>query len=336
MMDYYEELGIERSATLVEVRHAYRRLMQLVHPDHSGDEATRRLAELQAKRLNAILAVLADPVERERYDRELSFGQTALALAPPPRERLAQAPGWLWLVAGAAVAMAFISVMPRSQRGDQAVEAPPPQASPVPVSKNPPRPATGSYARALPRQWTPPAAAAASGPEAGDISSHAIPTNLAPGLPPEAPPASEASRNDWETPALIAPALAEPPHPPRCSTLAGEWLFVPQPIVHGNGLYPPEYIEMRVTEGAGTVRGKYRARYRISDRAISPEVAFEFQGRASESDARLPWTGPGGTRGEVTLHLVTAGALEVTWVVSQTGGELGLISGTATLVRKME
>jgi hypothetical protein len=84
------------------------------------------------------------------------------------------------------------------------------------------------------------------------------------------------------------------------------------------------------------VSGRYKARYRVTDRAISPNVTFEFEGRAGESDARLPWTGPSGAHGEVTLHLLTTGALEVTWVVSQLGGELGLISGTATLVRKMD
>lgn len=72
-MDHYEELGVERSASVAEIRHAYRRLMQLLHPDHCGDKASRRLAELQTKRLNAILAVLTDPVERERYDRELTL-----------------------------------------------------------------------------------------------------------------------------------------------------------------------------------------------------------------------------------------------------------------------
>jgi hypothetical protein len=138
------------------------------------------------------------------------------------------------------------------------------------------------------------------------------------------------------TPWLAEPALRAPPHPSPRSTLAGEWLFLPQPSARSDGLYPPEYIELRVTEESGSVHGKYRARYRITDRAISPTVAFEFRGQPEENGARLPWFGPGGSSGEVTLHLLTSGALEVTWVSNQIGSELGLISGTATLVRKMD
>ncbi len=153
---------------------------------------------------------------------------------------------------------------------------------------------------------------------------------------PENPPVSAAPAVVWDPPALAAPALSEPlPLPPR-SSLAGEWLFVPQPTVHSDGLYPPEFIELRVTEEAGWVRGKYRARYHIADRAISPGVAFEFEGRAAENEACLPWSGPGGSRGEVTLRLLNTGALEVTWVASHLGTELGLISGTATLVRRVD
>jgi hypothetical protein len=172
--------------------------------------------------------------------------------------------------------------------------------------------------------------------EAADRQTAAIPTIAPPRTAPENPTESEAPSQTWEPPALAEPAFGDPPHPPPRSTLEGEWLFLPQPNARSDGLYPPEYIELRVTEGSGSVHGKYRARYRITDQAISPSVAFEFQGRAGEKDARLPWIGPGGARGEVTLHLLTTGALEVTWVVSQMGSELGLISGTATLVRRMD
>ena len=41
-------------------------------------------------------------------------------------------------------------------------------------------------------------------------------------------------------------------------------------------------------------------------------------------------------RGEVRLHLLASGILEVSWVANQMGDELGLISGTAALVRKLE
>src|SRR5580700_6302662 len=34
MMDYYEELGIDRSASPEEIRQAYKHLVRLLHPDH--------------------------------------------------------------------------------------------------------------------------------------------------------------------------------------------------------------------------------------------------------------------------------------------------------------
>ena len=75
-MDYYEEFGVDRSAAVAEIRQAYKRLVKLLHPDHCRDEAVRRLADLQMKRLNGILKTLTDPLERAGYD---------LILARPPQ-----------------------------------------------------------------------------------------------------------------------------------------------------------------------------------------------------------------------------------------------------------
>jgi len=44
----------------------------------------------------------------------------------------------------------------------------------------------------------------------------------------------------------------------------------------------------------------------------------------------------GGAKGDVSLRLIDSGALEVTWVATQMGEELGLISGTATLIRRLD
>jgi hypothetical protein len=91
-----------------------------------------------------------------------------------------------------------------------------------------------------------------------------------------------------------------------------------------------------LTEASGILHGTYRARYHIPDRAISPLVSFQFDGPANQDRASLPWTGTGGSKGEVRLRLLTPGTLEVVWAANQLGEELGLISGTATLVRKLE
>ena len=128
------------------------------------------------------------------------------------------------------------------------------------------------------------------------------------------------------------PSAGSPAHP----TLSGEWLFVPPAHSKSAGMYPPEYIELRVTEESGILHGRYRARYRIADQAISPTVSFQFAGPAETDGASLPWIGIGGPKGEVSLRLINNGALEVSWVATQMGEELGLITGTATLVRRLD
>jgi hypothetical protein len=334
MMDYYEELGIERTAPVADIRLAYRRLMQLLHPDRCVDENGRRLAELQARRLNAMLAVLTNPVERECYDRELSLARAGLPVAFQPSApgpgRLGEAPGWLWPAAGGAIVLALISLWTASPRGIPKVRPPVPPAAAQSAPKHAAAPGPESVPRARPSR-----SALAEPTEYAALPASGIPIPV-PRLPLENPPTLPTT--GWQPEAVaIAPLEAGTlPPPPTRSAFAGEWLFLPQGSNLRKGLYPPEYIELRVTERAGLVSGRYKARYRVTDRAISPNVTFEFEGRAGESDARLPWTGPSGAHGEVTLHLLTTGALEVTWVVSQLGGELGLISGTATLVRKMD
>ena len=89
-MDYYEELGISRTASAELVRHAYRQLARLMHPDQQLDESLRRLAETQMKRLNMVLAVLCDEERRRAYDLSLDarIAQTAHYEVGEGRRRL--------------------------------------------------------------------------------------------------------------------------------------------------------------------------------------------------------------------------------------------------------
>lgn len=63
--DYYQTLGVPRSASQAEIKKAFRRLAREHHPDAKpGDSA----AEKRFKQINEAHAVLSDPEKRKKYD----------------------------------------------------------------------------------------------------------------------------------------------------------------------------------------------------------------------------------------------------------------------------
>ena len=65
-MDFYLILGIDRGATVVDVKRAYRRLARKFHPDiNPGD----RIAAARFRQIAEAYQTLSDPDRRRRYDR---------------------------------------------------------------------------------------------------------------------------------------------------------------------------------------------------------------------------------------------------------------------------
>src|SRR5690606_28912456 len=64
--DYYEQLGVARTASADEIKKAYRKLAMQYHPDRNPGDAT---AEHKFKEVNEAYDVLKDEQKRAAYDR---------------------------------------------------------------------------------------------------------------------------------------------------------------------------------------------------------------------------------------------------------------------------
>src|SRR3989337_2664558 len=71
--DYFQILGVDRSASHEEIRKAYRKLARKYHPDiNPGNKE----AENRFKEISVAYDVLSDPEKRKLYDE---FGEAGLA-----------------------------------------------------------------------------------------------------------------------------------------------------------------------------------------------------------------------------------------------------------------
>ena len=67
---HYEILGVSRTASADEIRHAWRALVKDIHPDTTGNasEFWKQEAEKRTKAANEAYEVLYDTMKRTKYD----------------------------------------------------------------------------------------------------------------------------------------------------------------------------------------------------------------------------------------------------------------------------
>src|SRR5436190_10579667 len=88
--DYYESLGVARTASDAEIKKAFRKLAREYHPDVAKD---KKRAEEKFKEINEAYEVLSDPAKRKKYDELGPNWKQGAEFRPPP--------GWEQFAGGA-------------------------------------------------------------------------------------------------------------------------------------------------------------------------------------------------------------------------------------------
>jgi curved DNA-binding protein len=81
--DYYEVMGVPRTATTSEIKTAYRRLARTHHPDLQPTDKRAAAAE-RFKEIGEAYAVLGDPERRREYDALGESWRNGQDFTPPP------------------------------------------------------------------------------------------------------------------------------------------------------------------------------------------------------------------------------------------------------------
>ena len=365
-MTHYDEFGLTPAALPEEIQRAHRNLARLLHPDPIQDEELRRLAENQLKRLNHVYSVLIDPVRRRSYDLQLSNNSRSgagmeFALVPPyryppppppPQVALWRRVRWhvpvvagLSLLAGFQAAVTygtpervvFVDRLPPAPLLGAAIPLPsgPGEDGPLPATNT--RDLRSMLNQALHERDMALAKLQVRPAPAALLAEAANPqVQAAPGAAAAAAAAAEPPRGNNAVGAAMPPPLADPGRKMAQGNLAGTWIYSALGArLSPDDQYPAEYIELVLGERDDLVSGRYRARYKVADRALSPEVEFFFHG-SSAGDRRYGWRGNGGAKGEIHLKLLSDNALSLNWFTSQLGQHPMLGSGTAVLVRRRQ
>lgn len=352
-IDYYEELGVAATASPEEIRNAFRALARLLHPDQHTDPQLKSVAEAQMRKLNRIYSVLSDPHRRRDYDEFLEEEDSPPAAevgsfsSDAGKRRLGRAAWAGGILFGLGLLIWFTTENTPSPQNRTFQESQSAQSTPAPT---PPEPSPMVRDQALIASLRSDLRAVTTERDAAIRELARLREVQRPADSGDSVPAEPAEVR------LPAVALTELPLPARFPLpvpsaqraekpavnhkLVGFWFYAPPAEGQKNknqSLYPPEYIEASISEQNGMIYGKYRARFRIVDRTISPDVNFTFTGNSTNAQqATFPWTGAAGARGEVTLRFVSENSLRVDWSTTQSGTQQGLDAGTAVLRRRIE
>ena len=341
-MTLYEELGVPRDAAPDTIREAYRNVARLLHPDAQTNPALKESAEVQMKRINHLYGILSDAERRRKYDQELTepaatgpiIIRSAAAAQPSPRANLGAV---VWLGAIAMCATFILWLATRDSSSPVVYPQPAPRRAAVAVK--PAAVPDRSKDIEIARLRADLAAAYAERDRllkqlAGSEGTRRF-------QPPPVSPQPQQATVVPAPPVLTAGPSAELtlPRPPSVQLQApprwtGVWVYRAGREGNRTGAIPPEFIENVVSEDHGHLRGHYRARFRVADRRVSPDVDFQYAGSVSGTSGHFSWSGSGGSRGEVQVRLISNSELEVVWSANDLGKTMGLVSGSAVLNRK--
>src|SRR5476649_751525 len=79
--DYYESLGVPRTASADELKKTYRNLARLYHPDVAKD---KKRSEEKFKEINEAYEVLSDAAKRKQFDELGANWKSGAEFRPPP------------------------------------------------------------------------------------------------------------------------------------------------------------------------------------------------------------------------------------------------------------